>query len=163
MEKIRIEKVVINIGVGESGERLERAKKLLESITGKTVVKTKTKKRTTFGMSKGREIGVKITLRNDDATKFLNRIFESKDKKISKRCFDKNGNFSIGIHEHIDIPGVKYDPKIGIFGMDVCVTLERPGFRVKRKKLYSRIGKTHRISREDAIGFIKKEFGVEVI
>jgi large subunit ribosomal protein L5 len=163
MKKIRIEKVTLNIGVGESGEKLGKAKKLLESLTGKNVVETKTKKRSTFGVAKGRPIGVKVTLRGEDAINFLKKILDSKDKKLSKKYFDKNGNFSVGIHEHIDIPGIRYDPKIGIFGMDVCVTLERSGFGIKRRKISKPIGKTHEIGKEEAIDFIKEKFGVEVV
>jgi len=162
MRKIRIEKVVLNIGIGESGEKLEKAKNLLEQLTGKKAILTKTKRRTTFGVSKGREIGTKVTLRKDEATEILKRLLATKDNKLSPRCFDKNGNFSFGIHEHIDIPGVKYDPKIGILGMDVCVTLERPGFRVKKKRISKPVGKKHRISKEEAIEFIKKNFGITI-
>lgn len=163
MRKIRIEKVTLNIGVGESGEKLEKAKKLLESLAGKTVMETKARKRSTFGVAKGRPIGVVVTLRGDKASEFLKNILESKDKKIKEKCFDRNGNFSIGVHEHIDIPGVRYDPKIGIFGMDVCVTFERPGFRIKKRKFSSPVGKKHRITREETMEFVKENFGVEVI
>lgn len=163
MKEIKIEKVTLNIGAGESGEKLEKAKKLLGSLTGKKVMETKTKKRTTFGVGRGRPIGAKVTLREDSAEEFLKKIFESKDKKISKKYFDKNGNFSIGVHEHIDIPSVRYDPKIGIFGMDVCVTLERPGYRVKRRKISKAIGKSHKITKEEAISFVKEKFGIEVV
>ena len=163
MKKIRIEKVTLNIGVGESGEKLEKAKRLLETLTEKTIILTKTKKRNTFGVQKGRPIGAKVTLRGENAINFLKKIFETKDKKISEKCFDNNGNFSIGIHEHIDMPGVRYDPKIGIFGMDICVTLERPGFRIKKRKISKPIGKNHRISKEDSINYIKKNFEIEVI
>ncbi|UCG95560.1 MAG: 50S ribosomal protein L5 [archaeon] len=163
MREIRIEKVTLNIGTGEAGEKLQRAKHLLESLTGKTATETRTKKRSTFGVAKGRPIGMKLTLRGKDAIKFLEKIIESKEKSLSKKCFDKNGNFSLGIHEHIDIPGVRYDPKIGIFGLDVCVTLERPGFRVKKRKISKVVGKKHRISREEAMDFVKKKFGIEVI
>ncbi|MCD6367925.1 MAG: 50S ribosomal protein L5 [Candidatus Aenigmarchaeota archaeon] len=163
MKEIRIEKVVINIGIGNNRERLEKAKALLESLTGRKPLITKTKRRTTFGMAKGRPIGVKVTLRGEDAIKMLERLLETKDKKISSRSFDRDGNFSFGIQEHIDIPGTRYDPKIGIFGMDVCVTLERPGYRVKKRKISSKIGDDHKIKKEEAMEFVKKKFGVEII
>ncbi|MCD6398684.1 MAG: 50S ribosomal protein L5 [Candidatus Aenigmarchaeota archaeon] len=163
MREIRIEKVVVNIGVGNDQNKLERAKKLLESLSGKKCLVTKTTSRTTFGMPKGKPIGVKITLRKKDAIEILKRFLETKDNRLSPRCFDNDGNFSFGIHEHIDIPGVKYDPKIGIMGMDVCVSLERPGYRIKRKKLSKKIGKKHRIIKDEAIEFMKKNFGVEVV
>ena len=163
MREIKIEKVTLNIGIGETGSKLERAKNLLESLTDKKVVKTKAKRRSSFGLSRGRPIGVRVTLRGENAKKFLERVFETKEGKIKEKSFDKNGNFSVGIHEHIDMPGVRYDPKIGIFGMDVCVTLERPGYRVKRKKISKKIGKSHKISKEESINFIKKNFKVDIV
>lgn len=163
MRKIRIEKVTINIGCGEAGEKLERAKKLLEDLTNRKVVITKTHRRTTFGMAKGRPIGCKVTLRGKDAKEFLERALDAIDKKLSRNVFDSSGNFSFGIREHIDIPGVRYDPEIGIFGMDVSVTLERPGFRVKRKKLPSKVGKKHLIKPEEAIDWVTKNYGVQII
>ncbi len=163
MRKITIEKVTLNIGIGESGEKLEKAKKLLENFTGKKVVLTKAKKRNTFGSSKGKKIGAKVTLRDEKAIEILKKVLEAKEMKLKERCFDKNGNFSFGIHEHIDIPGVKYDPKIGIYGMDICVTLQRPGFSIKRKKINKKIGKTHKIKKEDAMDFANKKLGIDVI
>src|SRR3990167_7332483 len=125
MREIKIEKITINIGVGEAGEKLDRAKKLLERLTNKKIVLTRTAKRTTFGTPKGRTIGCKVTLRKNDALEFLKKAFDALDFKLNESIFDKQGNFSFGIKEHIDLPGVRYDPEIGIYGMDVSVTLER--------------------------------------
>ena len=163
MREIRIEKVTLNIGCGEGGEKLERALKLLEKLTGKKPVITKTHKRTTFGMAKNRPIGAKVTLRKNHAYEFLKRAFKAIDNKLPASCFDEFGNFSFGIKEYIDIPGIKFDPEIGILGMDVCVTLERPGYRVKRKKLKRKIGKTHVIKKHEAMEWVKKTFGVETV
>jgi large subunit ribosomal protein L5 len=164
MRNVRIEKVTINIGCGEGGDKLEKARKLLESLTGKKkIIITKTHDRTTFGMAKGRPIGCKITLRGKDADEFLKRALAAVDFKVNKRAFDKQGSFSFGIREHIDIPGVKYEPEIGILGMDVCVTLERPGYSVKRKKFPAKIGKKHLILPEDSMDWAVKSYKVELI
>jgi len=163
MRNIKIEKITMNIGCGDSGEKLEKAKKLLEELTNKKVVVTKTHRRTTFGMAKRRPIGCKVTIRGEDTTEFLKRALDAVDKKLSKSAFDSSGNFSFGIKEHIDIPGVRYDPEIGIFGMDVSITLERPGFRVKRKRLSTKVGKKHLIKPEESIEWVTKNFEVEII
>jgi len=162
MRNIRIEKITINIGCGSASDKLEKAKSLLQRLTEKKIVTTVTRKRNTFGVAKGKPIGCKITLRKKDAEEFLKRAFDAVDKKLSKNVFDKQGSFSFGIKEHIDIPGVKYDPEIGIFGMDVCVTLERPGFRVKRKRIGGIIGKNHLIKPEESIEWVSKNYGVEI-
>lgn len=162
MQEIKIEKVTLNIGCGEAGEKLDKARKLLETLTGKKVVLTKTRGRTTFGTPKGRTIGCKITLRKKDAAEFLKRALDALGNKLSAKCFDSTGNFSVGIKEHIDLPGVKYDPDIGIYGMDVCITLERKGFGIKRRRLSKKIGKRHKITKEEAIDFVTKKFGANI-
>jgi large subunit ribosomal protein L5 len=163
MRNIKIEKITINIGCGEAGEKLEKAKKLLANLTNKKIVITATSRRTTFGVAKGRPIGCKVTLRGKGAQEFLKKSLDAVDNKLSKNVFDNQGNFSFGIKEHIDIPGVRYDPEIGIFGMDISVTLERPGFRIKRKRLPSKIGKKHLIKPEESIEWVSKNYGVEIV
>jgi len=162
MREIRVEKVVINIGLGEAGERLERAKKLLEMLTGKKVVTTIARKRTTFGTGKGRPLGVCVTLRGKDADDFIKRAHEAIDGKLKPTVFDKQGNFSFGVKEHIGLPGVKYDPEIGIWGMDVCVRLERRGYRVSKKTNPHRVGKTHRITPDEAREWTIKNLGFKM-
>jgi large subunit ribosomal protein L5 len=164
MRSIRIEKVTLNIGCAADLQKIERAKKLLEYLTGKKAVVTKSKRRSTFGVAKGKPVGVKVTLRKKEAVEFLKKALEAVDKKIEASKFDKDGNFSFGIKEYIEIPGVKYSHEIGMLGLDVCVTLERPGFRIKRRRIQKRkIPKSHRISKEEAIEWVKKNFGVEII
>ena len=163
MKNIAISKVVINIGVGRSGEPVEKAKKALNILTGQQpkVCGARNTVRD-FGIHKGEPIGAMVTLRRDKAVDFLKRVIAAKGNTIKASSFDDFGNLSIGIHEHIDIPGTRYDPDIGIFGMDVCMALSRPGYRISRKRNKSSIGKSHRIKREDAISFLKQTFGVEV-
>ena len=164
MRQIRIEKVVLNIGCGGDLQKIERAEKLLKYLTGREkVLITKSKRRSTFGIAKGKPIGVKVTLRKKEALEFLKKAFAAIDNRLKASWFDEEGNFSFGIKEYIDLPGIKYKPEIGMLGMDVCVTLERPGFRIKRRKVQKRkIPKEHRISKEEAIEWVKKTFGVEV-
>ncbi len=162
MRQIRINKVTINIGCDESGEKLEKAKKLLHGLTQRKVYITRTLRRSTFGVAKGRPIGCKVTLRGKQAEEFLEKAFDAIDKKLNSRIFDTQGNFSFGIKEHIDVPGVKYDPDIGIYGMDVCITLERKGFRVARKRIKNRISLNHRITPDEAREWAIKNFGVNV-
>jgi large subunit ribosomal protein L5 len=163
MREIRIAKIVVNIGCGEAGEKLDRAKRLLKGLVNKDVCTTRTTGRTTFGMPKGRELGTKVILRNEDAEKFLKRAFVAVENKINKNVFDKQGNFSFGVKEHIAFPDVRYDPEIGIYGMDVCVVLERNGFRVSRKRNGGRVGKSHRITSAEASEWIVNKFDVKLV
>ncbi|MEM0057835.1 MAG: 50S ribosomal protein L5 [Candidatus Bathyarchaeia archaeon] len=165
MLKPRIEKVVVNICVGKSGEPLEKASKVLRDLTGQNPCKRKAKKTIRdFGIRRGEPIACVVTLRKQKAVEFLKRVLHVVDYKLPKSCFDKQGNFAFGIKEHIEIPGVKYDPEIGIFGMDVCVSLCRPGWRVKyRQRAKSRIGSKHALTPEEAMVFVKDALGVEIV
>jgi len=163
MKRIDIEKIVVNIGVGKSGEPVERAKHALEELTGKKpAVRGARENVRDFGIHKGEPIGAIVTLRRNDALEFLKRVLESKGNLLKASSFDPYGNISLGIREHIDIPGTRYNPDIGIFGMDVCVSVTRPGYRISRKRNPKKIGKHHRISKQESIGFFKDKFGVEV-
>ena len=165
MKKIFLNKVVLNMGVGKSGDPIETGKKTLVQITGKKPNTRNAKKaQRDWGVRKNEPIGVAVTVRGDDATELLKKLLEAKDNQINERAFDNEGNFSFGIKEHIDIPGVKYDPKIGILGLEVSVSLARPGFNIKlRSKHKARVGKNHRITKDDAIKFYTEKFGVKVV
>lgn len=157
MNKVKIDKVTLNIGVGQPGEKLENAKRLLEKLTGAKPVVTKARNRNpTFKIRKGDDIGTKITLRKQLALDVLNRCLESVDRSLSIKNFDSTGNISFGVKEYIDVPGMKYDPQIGMMGFDVCVTLCKPGFRVQRRRIgVSPVPRGHRVSKQEAIEFIR--------
>ena len=164
MKEVRIEKVTLNIGAGKDQSRLEKGMMLLKHITSSTPVKTATNKRIQeWGLRPGLPIGCKITLRKEKAYQLLAKLLEAKENKLRPIQFDENGNIAFGIHEYIDIPGVKYDPKIGIMGLEVCITLERPGFRIKKRKyLQRKIPLRHKISKQDAISFMQSKFNIKL-
>jgi large subunit ribosomal protein L5 len=165
MLKPRIEKVTVNISVGQSGKPLEQAATILQQLTNQKPSRRQAKKTIReFGIRKGESIACLATLRNKKAEDFLRKALQAVENKLSKYCFDNQGNFSFGIKEHIDIPGTKYMPELGIHGMDISVSLGRAGYRVKRRhRVKSRIGKDHLLTTDEAILFIKDEFDVEII
>ena len=164
MRKIKIEKVTLNIGCGDDKEKIDKAVNLLEYLTEKKPVITKSKKRSTFGVVKGKPIGVMVTLRKVAAVEFLKKAFEGVEKKIKLSQVDDSGNFSFGIKEYIDIPGIRYKHDIGMLGLDVVITLERPGFRIKRRRIQKRkIPRKHIINKEETVNWLKNNFGVEMI
>ncbi len=165
MQEVKIEKITLNIGVGETGDKLNKAFKLLEKLTGVKPIQTMTMKRIpSWGLRPKLPIGVKATLRGKRAEEVLARLFKAIDNKISIKKFDSNNNFSFGVKEYLDIPGAEYDPNIGVIGLEVAVTLEKPGFRIKRRRLKkTKIGAKHLITREAAQTFIKNKFSVNIV
>ncbi|MDO8624675.1 MAG: 50S ribosomal protein L5 [Candidatus Diapherotrites archaeon] len=164
MREIFVSKVTVNMGVGAPGDALKGAQTILESITGGKGVQTvATVRLPTWNIRPGLPIGVKTTLRGEQAAVFLKRALLAKGNALKNRNFDRVGNFGFGIKEHIDLAGVKYDPKLGIRGFDVLVTLERAGYRVSKRKLSkTRVGAHHVILRAEGIAFVEKTFGVKV-
>ena len=164
MNRIRIEKVTLNIGAGTNQSKLDKGLKLLQTITNAKPVKTFTNKRIpNWGIRPGLPIGCKVTLRKKRSLEVLKNLLQAKDNLLQERQFDKFGNLAFGLHEYIDIPGVKYDPDIGILGFEVCVTFEKAGYRVKRRKVrVSKLGAKQKMTKQEAIEFLKKEFGARI-
>ena len=164
MREIKLEKVVLNMGVGKSGDAMEIAKKALDQISNKKSCDRSAKKaQRDWGVRKGEPIGAAVTVRGDDAKILLKKLFEAKGNNVKGRSFDKMGNVSFGILEHIDIPGIKYDPKIGILGLDATIRLTRPGYNIRiRSKHKTSVGKSHRITPTEAKEYLTKEFGVVI-
>tara|TARA_B100000953_G_scaffold166285_1_gene137104 strand:- start:2884 stop:3405 length:522 start_codon:yes stop_codon:yes gene_type:complete len=164
MKEIRLEKVVLNMGVGKSGDAVETAKKALDQISNKKSCNRSAKKaHRDWGVRKGEPIGAAVTIRGNDAKLLLKRLFEAKGNTVNGKSLDKMGNLSFGILEHIDIPGIKYDPKIGILGLDVAARLTRPGYSIRtRSKHKASVGKSHKIKPVEAKEYLMKEFGVVV-
>mgnify|MGYP001561010110 CR=1 FL=1 len=164
MRNIKIEKITLNIGAGKDQAKLEKGLMLLNTIGNATPIKTVTNKRIQeWGLRPGLPIGCKMTLRKERAIKLLPRLLGAVNNQLIEKQFDNNGNIAFGIHEYIEIPGVKYVPEIGIIGFQVCITLERPGYRIKRRRLLPRkIPHKQRISRQEAIDFMTKNFSTKV-
>lgn len=163
MRRISIDKVTINFGAGANQALLEKGMRLVKMITGREPIKTySTKRIPTWGIRPGLPIGCKQTLRREEAHKLLRDLLKGIDNSLKSSSIDAQGNISFGIKEYVDVPSIKYDPEIGILGFEVAITLTRPGYRVMRRKKLSRsISKSHRISKEEAINFIKQEFQVK--
>jgi large subunit ribosomal protein L5 len=165
MRGVRIEKVVVNIGVGEAGERLVRAGQVLEMLTGRRSIQTISKTTNKdLGIRKGMPIGVKVTLRKEQAVEFFKTALWVRQNRIADYSFDKEGNCSFGIADYTDFPGQKYDPEIGIFGLSVSAVFSRPGTRVRHRRHASRhIPMRHRTTPEEVKDFLTAQYEVEVV
>lgn len=165
MRRLKVIKIVVNSGVGESGENRTKAAKVLEMITHQKPVATRARSTNRdFGIRMGQEIGAKATLRGAVAVEFLDRAFDARDRQLDPESIDRNGNFSFGISDYTDFAGMKYDPQIGIHGMDIAVEVGRAGWRVRDR----RVGSTHisrhlRASREETRRFLAERFRVTFV
>jgi len=162
MKKIRLEKITLNIGAGTEAENVEKAMGLLSRITESKPVKTFASKRIpTWKVRLGLPVGATAIVRGKKAEGMLKLLLRAVEFRLKKTSFTKNG-FSFGIKEYIEIPGVKYDPKIGIIGLEVAVSLGRAGFHVKRRKIRrAKIHQRHEISAEEAWAWAEQNIGVK--
>jgi len=163
MRRISIEKLTINVGVGEPGDKLEKSKRLIERLTNTKAVITNAKKKIPgFKIRPGLPIGIKATIRKN-AVELLKRLLESVENTIKASSFNGR-NLSFGIDEYIHIPGMDYDPSIGVIGLEVTVTLKRPGYSIASRKFKRGVvGKNQLITNDEAINFFKKNFGVKIV
>ncbi len=165
MRAISVEKVVVNIGVGEAGEKLLKAQKVLQLVTGQTPVQTLSKSTIRdWGIRRSMPIGALVTLRGAKAEEFLRKALSIRNNRLAAYSFDVSGNFSFGVQDYTDFEGMKYDPEIGVFGMDISVALKRPGYRIARRRIAARrIPRAHRVSKAEGIEFVRSKFSVEVV
>ena len=131
MEVPKLDKIVINMGVGEAKDNskvLETAVKELETITGQKVVTTKAKNSVAnFKIREGMPIGCKVTLRGEKMYEFLDRLVNLalprvRDfRGVNSASFDGRGNYALGIKEQIIFPEIEYEKIDKVRGMDVIV------------------------------------------
>ncbi len=165
MRAIKLDKVVVNSGVGEAGEKLQKAQKVLGIVTGQKALTTVSRRTIRdWGIRKNMPIGAKVTLRGAAADAFLRKALEIRNRRLPAYSFDARGNFSFGIGDYTDFEGMKYDPEIGVVGMDVSVALRRPGYRIAARRVHrSTVPKPHRITRDESILFVKSAYNVEIV
>ena len=161
----RIAKITVNIGVGEAGEKLKKAETVLQGVTGQKPVQTLSKSTIKdWGIRELMPLGCKVTLRNKAAEKFLSDAFKIRENRLAAYSIDDQGNFSFGVPDHTLFEGQKYDPNVGIFGMDICVTMSRVGYRIKDRRINQRkIPSRHFITGEETAKFLADKFKVEVV
>lgn len=161
---VSVDKVVVHMGVGEAGDKLVNAERIISEITGNTPIRSVAKQTLpAFGIRKGAPMSCRVTLRGDSAVRFLDTSIKIVENKLNSRAFDQQGNFSFGIEEHTDFPGQSYDPKVGIFGLDVTVVLRRNGARIAKRHIQQKkLPLKQQVTVEDAISFLKDRYKVEV-
>ena len=165
MRRLKVTKVTVNIGVGQAGDRLEKAEKVLASLTGRKPLRTVAKAaHRDWAIREGQPIGVKVTLRGDDAITFTKKALETRNNRVQNWSVDREGNLNFGVPDHTAFEGQKYNPEIGIYGMDIAVTVERPGFRIKHRNLLQRrVPPRHRVTREESQSYLKNTLGLEIV
>jgi len=161
MREIKIEKIVLSIG--GTGDELEKGFKLLQLLTERTPAKTISRKRIpSLGVRPKLEVGAVVTIRKNPV-ETLKKMLSTLDNILKKKQISEN-NFSFGVKEYIEIPGMEYQRDIGIRGFDVTVMFKRAGRRVKLKKIKKgKIPKKQAITKEEIIKFMEENFKTKFI
>ena len=162
MRKIKISKVLLSCGATD--KNLEKAKKLLELISGKKAQIIASQKRIpNFNVRPGLEVGTRVTLRKKGAVELLKRLLEAIDNTLILEQVSDN-HFSFGIKEYIEIPGIEYQRDIGVRGLNVTVVFNRPGARVKLKKIKKgKFPKRQHVLGDEIIKFMEDNFQTNFI
>ncbi|MEK6830567.1 MAG: hypothetical protein AABX77_00895 [Nanoarchaeota archaeon] len=163
MRDVEIEKMVLHCGGVD--EKLERAVKLLNKITGRKIyIVSSTKRFPEFGISPGKQSGCKVTIRNkNEINELLKKFFSALDNTIKRKQITEN-QFCFGIKEYIEVPGLEYERDIGILGFEVRLVFKRKGKRVSFKKIkQGNLPKKQHVIKEEIIDFLIKNFKLELV
>jgi large subunit ribosomal protein L5 len=156
IREVKIEKVVLSIG--GTGDYLEKGYKLLQLITNKKPAKTKSIKRIpALGVRPGLELGAVVTIRKNPE-ELLRRMLLAADNTLKRKQISTS-NFSFGVKEYIEIPGMEYQRDIGIMGLDVTVVFRTIGRRVRLRKIKrGKVPARQKITKEEIIKFMEDKF-----
>jgi large subunit ribosomal protein L5 len=161
MRTIKLDKIVL--GIGGTGEQLEKGTRLLELLTGRKPSKRKSTKRIpSLGVRPKLEIGAIVTIRKDTSA-MLKRMLVAVDNKLRKKQMSEN-NFSFGVKEYIEVPGIEYQRDIGNLGFDVTVVFKRTGRRVGLRKVKrGKVSKRQIITKQEIIKFMEENFNTKFV
>ena len=164
MTQLRLDKVVINIGVGQNENGIENAKALIKKLTNHNAGVTVSKRRDPeLKLRKGQQIGTVSTLRKKEAYDLLKRALDANNNVIARNAI-ANNSLNFGVKEYIYFTGVKYDPKIGILGMNINAAFSRKGARVAHRKRKAAVpGKIHsRVTKEEILQYLQSNFNAKL-
>lgn len=159
MKAVKIQKLCINTNVKPKEGKLEKAIAVLKQITGQEPFVSKSRLTIRgWGIRRNEKISASVTVKGEKAKHLLEEALKVKEFELPQSCFSNNGCFGFGLEEHIDL-GIKFDPNIGIFGLNYFVVLEKPGTRVsKRKRCVSKVGKKQRVVQDEAKDWFTKTY-----
>jgi large subunit ribosomal protein L5 len=162
MRNIEIEKVVLSMGA--LAEELDASVKLLELLSGRKAIKTRAKKRIpNFNIRPGLEIGCKVTIRGKKAESLLKNLLLTVNNTIKAKQINDQ-DFSFGIAEYIEIPGMEYQRNIGMKGLKITVVFTRKGKRIELKKIKKgSIPQRQKTTKKEIVEFLKDKYKVEIL